>query len=526
MTAETVDRSRWAALAVLCLSLFVIVADTTIVNVALPTLVRRLGASDRQLEWIVDAYNLVFAALLLAAGSLGDRFGRRGLLALGLAVFGASSVAAALVSTPDQLIAARALMGVGAAMIFPATLGIISNVFRDPGERARAIGIWTAVSGAAVALGPLTGGLLLAHFRWGSVFLINVPIVIAALIAGRIWVPTSRDPAAPRLDMAGLALSIAGVGLLVYTIIEAPDRGWLDAVTIAGLAASALLLAALVAWELRSRAPMLDVRLFRDRRFSAASASVTVAFFALFGFIFLITQYFQFVLNYSPLEAGARLAPFAVATAIASVAGARLAATRGPKLVVAAGLAAMATGLLWTGSVDASTGYLEIAVQMVVLGGGLGLTSAPSTASIMDVLPPAKAGVGSAVNDTTRQVGGTLGVAVIGSAFSTIYADRIVHGPAADALPAGTMETAKQSLGAALSVAARLPGADSARFALHAQNAFLDGLTLACYLAGGAALAGAIAALVFLPGRRWEPAAHPEQPADTNPALGFGVADV
>jgi EmrB/QacA subfamily drug resistance transporter len=506
MTSAPTDRTRWAALAVLCLSLFVIVADTTITNVALPTLVRRLSASDRQLEWIVDAYNLVFASLLLAAGSLGDRFGRRGLLALGLVVFGGSSIAAAFVSTPNELIAARALMGVGAAMIFPATLGIISNVFRDSRERARAIGIWTAVSGAGVALGPLTGGFLLAHFRWGSVFLINVPVVVAALGLGRLWVPTSKDPAAPRLDAFGLVLSTAGVGSLVYTIIEAPGRGWLDPAGLAGFAAAALLLVAFVVWELRSRVPLLDVRLFRDARFSAASASVTIGFFALFGFIFVITQYFQFVLGYSPLEAGARLAPFAVATAATSVIGARFSGARGPKLVVAAGLASMAVGLLWTASVDASTGYLEIACQMLFLGGGLGLTSAPATASIMDVLPPAKAGVGSAVNDTTRQVGGTLGVAVIGSAFTSIYADRLTHSSAAHGVPTDLLAVAKESFGAALPIAARLPGEQAARFAQQAQGAFLDGLTIACYLAGMAALAGAIAAAVFLPGRRHEPA--------------------
>jgi EmrB/QacA subfamily drug resistance transporter len=492
---------RWAALAVLCLSLFIIVADTTIVNVALPTLVRRLDATNTQLEWIVDAYNLAFAALLLAAGGLGDRFGRRGLLTAGLVVFGASSAAASFTSDASQLIALRAAMGIGAAMIFPATLGIIANVFREPRERAKAIGIWTAVSGAGIALGPLTGGLLLAHFRWGSVFLINVPIVVVALILGRVWVPTSRDPDAPRLDVAGLALSVAGVGALVYTIIEAPTRGWYDGLTVGGFGASALLVAAFIAWELRSSAPMLDVRLFADARFSAASGSVTVAFFALFGFIFVITQYFQFVLGYSPLEAGARLAPFAAATAIASVVGARAAGEFGTKMVVAGGLTSMAVGFAWTAAVGSATGYAEIALQMVFLGGGLGLTSAPSTASIMDALPPAKAGVGSAVNDTTRQVGGTLGVAVIGSAFSSIYSHRLTHSDIAASLPAGVTARASDSLGAALAAARTLPGGTAAQLAHQAQSAFLDGLAIGCYLAAAAALLGAMAALRYVPGR-------------------------
>jgi EmrB/QacA subfamily drug resistance transporter len=493
----------WLALAVLCMSLFVIVADTTIVNVALPTLIRKLHASDTQLEWIVDAYNLVFAALLLAAGSLSDRFGRRGALAIGLGVFGAASIAAALVSSPSQLIAARAVMGAGAAFIFPATLGIIANVFRDPRERARAIGIWTAVSGAAVGLGPLTGGLLLAHFSWGSVFLINVPVVVVALIAGQLWVPTSRDPAAPRLDLRGLALSIAGVGTLVYTLIEAPDHGWLAPQTVIGFAAAAVLLTAFILWELRSALPMLDVRLFQNPRFSAASASVTIAFFALFGFIFLVTQYFQFVLHYSPLEAGARLAPFAIATAAASVAGARIAAGAGPRLIVGGGLASMAVGFAWTSTVGADTAYLQIAGQMIFLGGGLGLTSAPATASIMNALPAAKAGVGSAVNDTTRQVGGTLGVAVIGSIFSSIYSDRLTHSQIAGHLPAGAAASAQHSLGAALQTAAGIPGPAGRALALQAQSAFLDGLSVACLIAAGAVAAGAVVAVRYLPRPEW-----------------------
>jgi len=489
----------WLVLAVLCMSLFVIVADTTIVNVALPTLVRKLHASDTQLEWIVDAYNLVFAALLLAAGSLSDRFGRRGALAAGLTIFGLGSLTAAIVSSPSELIAARSVMGAGAALIFPATLGIISNVFRDPRERARAIGIWTAVSGAGVGLGPLTGGLLLAHFRWGSVFLINVPVVAAALIGGRLWVPTSRDPDAPRLDIRGLVLSITGVGALVYTLIEAPDRGWLAPATVGGFVGAAILIGAFVLWELRNITPMLDVRLFANPRFSAASASVTIAFFALFGFIFLITQYFQFVLGYSALEAGARLAPFAFATAGTSIAGARIAAGVGPRFVVAAGLLSMGVGFAWTATVGASTEYLVIAIQMVFLGGGLGLTTAPATASILNALPEAKAGVGSAVNDTTRQVGGTLGVAVVGSVFTSIYTDRLAHSRIAGHLPADAVATAQHSLGAALQVAHALPGAAGAQLAQQAQAAFLDGLTTACLIATAAVVAGAVVAARYLP---------------------------
>ena len=492
---------RWAALAVLCLSLFIIVADTTIVNVALPTLVRQLDATNTQLEWIVDAYNLAFAALLLAAGGLGDRFGRRGLLTTGLVVFGASSAAASVTSDASQLIALRAAMGSGAAMIFPATLGIIANVFREPRERAKAIGIWTAVSGAGIALGPLTGGLLLDHFRWGSVFLINVPIVVLALVLGRVWVPTSRNPDAPRLDVPGLVLSVAGVGTLVYTIIEAPTRGWHSGPTLGGFAASALLVAAFIGWELRTQRPnagraavcrppflgrlrLRDGRILRAVRLHLRDHPVLPVRARLLP------------------PGGARLAPFAIATAVASVLGARAAGELGTKTVVAGGLASMAVGFAWTAAVGAATGYGEIAAQMVLLGGGLGLTSAPSTASIMDALPPAKAGVGSAVNDTTRQVGGTLGVAVIGSAFSSIYADRLTHSDIAGELPAGVTARAGDSLGAALAVArefrkGRPPSSPSRR-----SRRSSTGWPVGCDVAAAAALLGAVAALRFVPGRR------------------------
>jgi hypothetical protein len=312
-------------------------------------------------------------------------------------------------------------------------------------------------------------------------------------------VPTSRDPEAPRLDVRGLVLTIAGVGALVYTLIEAPDRGWLAPATIGGFVGAAILIGAFVLWELRNTTPMLDVRLFANPRFSAASASVTIAFFALFGFIFLITQYFQFVLGYSALEAGARLAPFAIATAGTSIAGARIAAGVGPRFVVAAGLLSMGVGFAWTATVGASTEYLVIAIQMVFLGGGLGLTTAPATASILNALPEAKAGVGSAVNDTTRQIGGTLGVAVVGSVFSSIYTDRLAHSRIAGHLPADAVATAQHSLGAALQVAHALPGAAGAQLAQQAQAAFLDGLTTACLIATAAVVAGAVIAARYLP---------------------------
>ena len=301
---ETRNDRRWWILAVLCLSVLLVVVDNTIVNVALPTISRDLHASTEALQWVVDGYTLSFAGLLLVGGNLGDRLGRRRFLQLGLALFGLTSIGAALAQTSGELITARAAMGVSAALIYPATLAILNTVFTNPRERATAIGIWSAVSGLAVAIGPVSGGVLLRHFTWSSVFLVNVPVVLIALVAGRLLLPESRDPKAGRFDPLGAALSMAGVGLLVWTVIEAPKHGWGSGTTIAGFAGSLLILALFAVSQLRRPDPMLDVRLFRNPRFTAASGAIALAFFGLFGFIFLITQYFQIVRGYDPLKAG------------------------------------------------------------------------------------------------------------------------------------------------------------------------------------------------------------------------------
>ncbi|TMK97570.1 MAG: MFS transporter [Actinobacteria bacterium] len=495
-------RNRPLILASLLLAAFAINLDTTIVNVALPTLVRELHASNSQLQWVVDAYNLVFAALLLAAGSLSDRLGRKGMLCSGLAVFGLASLAGGFMDTPGQLIAARCVMGLGAAMVFPATLSLISNIFTVRAERARAIGLWGATAGVAIALGPIVGGWLLERFSWSSIFFAMAPVAaLAAALVART-VPSSRDPSAPRTDGLGFGLSTAAMGLLIFTIIEAPNHGWSSARSLAGFAGVALLVAVFVAWERRTSEPMLDVRLFANPRFTAASGAVTVAFFSLFGFIFLITQYFQFLKGYSPLSAGVHLLPVASSVGVASVLGTKLAVRVGTKIVVAGGLVAVAGFYAWVSTASAVTGYGTIAAQMVVYGTGMGLTSAPATEAIMGVVPRAKAGVGSAVNDATRLLGGTLGVAVIGSVYASIYASHLAsalpHG-----LPGALTRTAHQSVGAALGVASGIGHTGHAGLAqlVHraATGAFVDGLSAACLVAGGVALAGAIMAALLLP---------------------------
>ena len=499
-------------LGALLLASFAINLDTTIVNVALPTLARELHASNSQLQWVVDAYNLVFAALLLASGSVSDRSGRKGVLLLGLAVFGLASIAGGVTTSPGALIATRALMGLGAAAVFPATLSLISNVFTERVERARAIGLWGATAGVAVALGPIVGGWLLEHFSWSSIFFAMAPVAAGAALLVWRYVPTSRDPNAAAADRPGLVLSAAAMAVLIFTIIEAPAHGWSSARTLSGFALAGALLTAFAVVERRVRAPMLDISLFRNPRFTAASGSVTIAFFNLFGFIFLITQYFQFFRGYSPLSTGVHLLPVAVSIGVTSVLGTRLAVRFGTKLVVAAGLLSMAGFYVWVTTAAAGTSYGTIAAQMVVLGTGMGLTSAPATEAIMGVVPAAKAGVGSAVNDATRLLGGTLGVAVIGSVYASLYAGRLTAALPSH-LPAALVEPAHSSAGAALAIAHQLghAGQPGLAAAVHAATAgaFIHGLSVACLASGTIAGAGAVVALALLPAQPASPLLEP-----------------
>ncbi|MBM3817153.1 MAG: MFS transporter, partial [Actinobacteria bacterium] len=332
-----VQQRRWWILAILSISVFLVVVDNLIINVAIPTLARELEATTSGLQWIVDSYALVFAGLLLACGGLGDRFGRKIVMQIGMVLFGVFSAWAAFTDTTEQLIIGRGLMGIGAALVFPSTLAILIDVFRNPVERAKAIGVWSAVSGAAVAFGPVTGGLLLEHFWWGSVFLINIPFVIIALALQWLFIPESKDPNAERLEIPGFLLSIAFVSLLVYTIIEGPHRGWTSTASISGFIGTVLLIAAFI-WRERSvEHPLLDVRVFRDMRVTAATSSILIAFFSLFGFTFLVTQYFQFVRGYDPLESGLRTLPFAVGAGVTAPIAARLALRFGPKRIVPVG---------------------------------------------------------------------------------------------------------------------------------------------------------------------------------------------
>jgi EmrB/QacA subfamily drug resistance transporter len=509
---HTAPTRKGLILFALCLAALIINIDVTIVNVALPSLVRELGATTTKLQWVVDAYTLVFAALILAAGSLSDRLGRKGLLLLGLAVFATGSLAGSLCHTPDQLIAARALMGLGAAAIFPATLSLIANVFTERAERAKAIGLWGATTGVGVATGPIVGGWLLERFWWGSVFLFMVPIAaaVAALVAW--FVPTSKDPSAPPLDWKGLILSSLAMGTLVLAIIQAPNWGWGSTRTIGTLVLGVVALAVFVNVERRSARPMLDVTLFRNPRFTAASGSIAIGFFTLAGFTFLITQYFQFVKGYSPFGTGLRLLPVATSIAVAATLGTKLAVRVGNKAIVATGLACFGIALLWIAANTASTTYATIAGQMVLGGGGLGLITAPATEAIMGAVPAAKAGVGSAVNDATRLFGAALGVAVIGSIASSLYGTRLDETIPHD-LPASVADAAHGSVGGALVAAQHLTHAGLGTTAHHlidaANGAFLHSLEGGCRVAGIVALVGAIIAAALLPSRPQAPTRAP-----------------
>jgi EmrB/QacA subfamily drug resistance transporter len=483
--APSVYARRWWTLGVLCLSLVLIGLDSTILNVALPTIQQTFRATASDLQWLVDAYVLVFAGLLLTMGALGDRFGRARALQVGLVIFGGASLLAVVVTDINQLIGIRVAMGVGGALIMPSTLSIIANVFPSH-ERARAITIWAGVSGLGVGLGPLIGGLLIENFAWSSVFLVNVPIVLTALVLGFFLVPESRDPSGARLDLPGAVLSIGAVTALVYGIIEAPAHGWDDPV-IVGAFGLAILLGLAFTWrETHTDAPMLDLALFRDRRFTAGALSIALTFFALFGVIFGLTQFLQFVLGKTALEAGAIMVTLAIGLPV----GARISLTAvahvGTRRVMTAGLIWVSIVLLTLTQWSPTTEEWVVSLTLFFLAIGLANVMAPGTGTVMSAVPEAKAGVGSAMNDLLRQLGGALGVAVIGSVMNTVYRDRMTDVVAG--LPAPAADAARDSVGAAVAIASQVGGAIGEALAAVARTSFVDALGIAAIVAAGVAV--------------------------------------
>ncbi|SNY81209.1 drug resistance transporter, EmrB/QacA subfamily [Nocardia amikacinitolerans] len=498
---------RFLALAVICLAELLVVLDNTIVNVALPSIGVELATGVSGLQWVVDAYTLTFAGLLLAFGNLGDRYGRRRVMAIGLVGVAVMSVGGALSDSMGAVITARAAMGVFAAAVFPATLALIINIFTDRRERALAIAAWTAMAGFAIAIGPISGGWLLEHFSWHSVFWINVPVALVALVATLLWVPESRSAHVGRLDLPGIALSIAGITLLVWSIIEAPRYGWLSVTTLTAGALGVALLAGFITWELRTAAPILDMRLFRNRRFSMPALSIAVGYFSMFGFLFLITQYFQGVREYTPLEFGIASLPFAFSVAIGAPVATLLAQRWGTTPVIVFGLLLTGLGLYLGGQVTVDSGYVtDVLPSMVSMALGLAIVQGPATESIMGSLPLNEAGAGSAVNDTTREIGGTLGVAVLGSIVASYYTTRVE--PLLVRVPSTLMNEDQKSLVAAspLSVLElrkqELPAfleAQRENLITAMKTAALQGSHAASLVAAGAVVVCALLVAIFLP---------------------------
>jgi EmrB/QacA subfamily drug resistance transporter len=490
-------KQRGAVLRVMCLALMMVVGAVASLNVALPEIARDTGASQTQLQWIVTAYALAFAALLLPAGAIGDRIGRKPVLASGLAIFGLASVAAIFLNGPGQLIALRGAMGVGAAMIMPVTLSVITTIF-PPEERGKAVGTWVGVAAGGGVLGLLASGVLLEWLPWQSIFVLNAVLAAVALVGTLAIVPATREKRPPRLDLVGTLLSAAALAAVVFGITEGPERGWGELTTLGSLAFGVVGVAAFVVWELRRREPMLDPRHFARRGFAAGTLSMSVQFFAAFGFLFLALPYLQLVMGYSPLQAAGALVPMALVVIPLSRTAPAIAARFGVRVAGATGLSLMALGFVVLSTLEVGSSYAHFLAGLLPFGAGMALAGAPATTAIVASLPRSRQGVASAVNDVSRELGGALGIAVLGSLMNGVYRAEMADSTAT--LPPGVGEKARGSLAAAQQIGEQL-GPQGHQLMLHAQTAFLHGFTRG--LIGGAALLllGALFVAVRAPGR-------------------------
>ena len=495
ITFASDQRQREAVLRVMCLALMMVVASVASLNVALPGIARDTGASQTQQQWIVDAYAIVFAALLLPAGAIGYRFGRKPLLAAGLALFGAVSFAALFVHSPSALIALRAGLGVAAALIMPVTLSVITTIF-PPEQRGKAVGTWVGVAAGGGVIGLLTSGLLLHFLSWPSIFALNVVLAALALAGTVAIVPATREAHPPRLDPIGTLLSVGGLGALVFSVIEGPERGWGDPVTLVALLGGLAGITLFVLWELRRREPMLDPRNFLRRGFGAGSLSISVQFFAAFGFLFLALPYLQLVLGYSPLQAAAALLPMAVVVIPLSRFAPKIAGRLGVRVTGPIGLGLMATGFVILSTLGTGNSYSHFLAGLLPFGAGMALAGAPATTAIVASLPREKQGVASAINDVSRELGGALGIAVLGSVLNTAYRTGVDQHTSA--LPAPLADTARRSLGAAQAIGHRLGATD---LVTHANNAFVHGVSLALLAGAATLIAGAVFVALRAPGR-------------------------
>jgi EmrB/QacA subfamily drug resistance transporter len=512
-------KRRWVALAFLGFSLLVISLDTTVVNLALPSISNELGSKASELQWIVDAYILVFASSLLTLGSIGDRIGRKKTLQIGLIAFGLFSLGGALSTSTGMLIGMRAMMGLAGAAMMPSTLSILTATFREPKERAQAIAMWAAVFALGSGIGPLVGGYLLEHFQWEAVFYINIPIVAVGLIGGYFFIQDSRDQHPRKVDVVGSLLSIAGLFALVYGIIEAGQTSWTDDKVLYSFGAAAVLLAAFAVSEWRSSEPMLPLRFFKNMSFTGANLALTLISFAMFGIMFFMSQYFQTVQSYTALEAGVRLLPMAGVSFVAAVMSARVAQRVGTKVAVGSGIMIAATGLFYLFAIaEVDTSYAMIVIGMCIISMGMGLTMSPATNSIMGSLPVDKAGIGSAMNDTTRLLGGALGVAVLGTIMNNLYIGRIddALGGILSSSPQ-LLEAARSSIQGAHIAAQQIQGVNPTLAGVivdSANQAFTSGMVRAIMIAGVIMVVASLVTFIILP-MRVRPAMEERQAAST-----------
>ena len=519
-------RRRWGALLVLCLSLLIVVMANTSLIVAAPDMTLDLGLDSSQLQWVIDGYTVPYAALMLVLGAIGDKYSRRGALITGLVIFGAGAVMGSLSDSADAVITARAIMGVGAALIMPATLSLLVATFPRK-ERVKAITAWTATSGLAIAAGPLLAGWLLEDHAWSSTFLINVPVVAITIVAALALVPPSKAHGMGKLDLVGGVLSIITVSALVYGIIEAPHFGR-NATAVTAAVVAAIGLAVFVWWELRHPSPMLDLSKLRDRAVGGATLAVLLFFLAAFGSIYYATQYLQFVLGDSPLETGVRLLPLAGAVFVGSAVTGWLTPRLGMKITIILGMILGTIAIFLLLRIDSQSGYSDFLATLTLLGLAIGLSVSPATDTIMGAFPERELGVGGGTNDTAMELGGSLGIAILGSVLATTYKDGLAD-TVGGQLPAATLETAKESIGGAQAVAQQIMtdpagGVSQAQALLDAANrAFADAVSHTSLIGGIILAVGTVAVALLLPGRRSSADDSPATTVDAAKAAGDSV---
>ena len=498
LTKKQIHDKRWQIHAVMSIGLILIVMAVSSLNVALPTLVREIGATATDLQWIVDSYALVFAGLLLFAGALGDRFSRRWAFVIGLAVVAVTSFMSSIAEDSQDLIIWRGLMGIGAALVMPATLSIINNVFSNPKERTKAVALWAGFAGAGASIGPVVSGILLENFWWGSIFLINIPVAMLGVLGAMLLVPDSKDPESERLDFGGALLSIVGLAVLLFGIIEGPIKGWTAVETLGSIIAGALILAAFVWYEIKSDHPMLPMQFFKSRSFAVGALSITLVFFAMFGMFFTIVQFMQFVLGYSALTAAVRTLPFTVALIVISGVVPRFVEKYGIRRIIMTGMFMAAIGLGVFATLTPGSSYWVVFAGLVLSGAGIALSMPPATDALIGSVPERKAGVGSAMNDATREVGGALGIAVLGSLLTSEYRSGVADSTVA--LPPEAAEAVNQSIGGAQAVAAEL-GEAGIELSTVASSSFTDGVVLTMIVGAAFLLVSAIIASYLMPNK-------------------------